>query len=105
MRWADTHGEQFHCKLAVLRRQRTVDAVLGSANFTRRNLDDYNLEASVWVQAPRGSILDLELKRFVDRMWTNDGGTFTVPYREFRDTSRVRRFVAWFQESTGLGTF
>ncbi|MEE4273730.1 MAG: phospholipase D-like domain-containing protein, partial [Thermoanaerobaculales bacterium] len=49
MRWYATHGEQFHSKLIVVRRPQTVDVVLGSANFTRRNLDDYNLEASVWI--------------------------------------------------------
>ena len=104
-RWYATHGEQFHSKLIVVRRPETVDAVLGSANFTRRNLDDYNLEASLWVQAPRGSNLDRELKLYMDRMWTNDDGTYTLPYSAFRDTSRLRRFFAWTQEVTGLGTF
>jgi phosphatidylserine/phosphatidylglycerophosphate/cardiolipin synthase-like enzyme len=105
LRWYATHGEQFHTKMIVVRRRDAVDAVIGSANYTRRNLDDYNLEATVWVQTPRGSPLDLELKRFVDRIWTNDDGLYTLPYASFRDTSRWRRFVAWFQESTGLSTF
>ena len=105
IRWYATHGEQFHSKLAVVRRRKTVDVVLGSANYTRRNLDDYNLEASLWVRAPRGSDLDRELKLYQDRIWTNDGGTYTLPYAAFRDTSRIRRFIAWAQEVTGLGTF
>ncbi|MEX1310360.1 MAG: phospholipase D-like domain-containing protein [Candidatus Sulfomarinibacteraceae bacterium] len=105
IRWYDTHGEQFHCKLIVVRSRDRADVVLGSANFTRRNLDDYNLEASVWVQMPRGSTLDRELKLLVDRLWTNDGGSFTLPYSEFRDTSKLRRLSAWVQETTGLGTF
>ena len=104
-RWYATHGEQFHSKLVVVRRPKAVDVVLGSANFTRRNLDDYNLEASFWVQAPRGSNLDREFKLYVDRIWTNDGGTYTLPYDAFRDTSRLRRLFAWTQEVTGLGTF
>jgi phosphatidylserine/phosphatidylglycerophosphate/cardiolipin synthase-like enzyme len=105
VRWYATHGEQFHSKLIVVRRQRTVDVVLGSANFTRRNLDDYNLEASLWVRAPRGSALDLQLRAYLDRVWTNDGGTYTLPYDTFRDTSRLRRLFAWIQEVTGVGTF
>jgi phosphatidylserine/phosphatidylglycerophosphate/cardiolipin synthase-like enzyme len=105
LRWYATRGEQFHSKLVVARRHRTVDVVLGSANLTRRNLDDYNLEASLWVRAPRGSVLDRELKRYMDRIWTNDGGAFTEPYAAFRDTSKLRRFFAWAQEVTGLGTF
>jgi len=105
LRWYATHGEQFHSKLMVVRRPKTVEAILGSANFTRRNLDDYNLEASIWVQAPRGSNLDRELKLYVDRIFTNDGGVYTLPYGAFRDTSRWRRLVARVQEATGLGTF
>jgi len=105
IRWYATHGEQFHSKLIVVRKKRTVDAVLGSANLTRRNLDDYNLESSFWVQAPRGSDLDREFKLYLDRIWTNDGGSYTLPYPEFRDTSRLRRIFAWAQEATGLGTF
>ncbi len=105
LRWYATHGEQFHSKLMVVRRRRTVDVILGSANFTRRNLDDYNLEASFWVQAPRGSAIDRELKLYLDRIWTNQDGTYTLPYSAFRDTSRMRRFFAWAQERTGLGTF
>lgn len=105
LRWYATHGEQFHSKLMVVRRPRSVDAILGSANFTRRNLDDYNLEASLWVEAPRGTNLDRELKLYMDRIWTNDGGVYTLPYAAFRDTSRWRRLVARVQEATGLGTF
>jgi phosphatidylserine/phosphatidylglycerophosphate/cardiolipin synthase-like enzyme len=105
IRWYATHGEQFHSKLMVVRQRDTVDAILGSANFTRRNLDDYNLEASVWIQAPRHSNIDRELKLYIDRMWTNDGGVYTSAYSAFQDTSRLRRFVAWTQEVTGLGTF
>ena len=105
IRWYATRGEQFHSKLIVVRKKRTVDAILGSANLTRRNLDDYNLETSFWVHAPRGSDLDRELKLYLDRIWTNDGGVFTLPYSEFRDTSRLRRLFAWTQEVTGLGTF
>jgi len=105
LRWYATHGEQFHSKLIIVRRQRRLDVVLGSANFTRRNLDDYNLEASLWVRAPRRSDLDRELKLYMDRIWTNDGGTFTLGYAAFRDTSRISRLVAWSQEVTGLGTF
>jgi hypothetical protein len=105
LRWYATHGEQFHTKLLVVRRRAAVEVVLGSANLTRRNLDDYNLEASLWVSAPRGSRLDRELRRYVDRIWTNRDGLCTVPYEAFRDPSTFRRVAAWLQETTGLGTF
>ncbi len=46
VRWYRTHGEQFHTKLLIIHRGDEVFATLGSANFTRRNLADYNLEAN-----------------------------------------------------------
>ncbi|MAV26519.1 MAG: hypothetical protein CMQ05_10425 [Gammaproteobacteria bacterium] len=44
VRWADTHGEQCHSKM-LLRRSPSGRStlLLESANYTRRNLDDFNL--------------------------------------------------------------
>ena len=47
VRWFDTHGEQFHTKMVAIHKQDgTSVLIIGSANFTRRNLDDYNLETN-----------------------------------------------------------
>jgi phosphatidylserine/phosphatidylglycerophosphate/cardiolipin synthase-like enzyme len=105
LRWYATRGEQFHSKLLVVREQHRVHCILGSANFTRRNLDDYNLEASLWVAAPRHSDLDRELRVYVDRIWTNQGGLHTLDFETYRDASTIRRMIARTQEATGLGTF
>ncbi len=49
VRWYRTHGEQFHTKIAMVRRGDRFVASLGSANLTRRNVGNYNLEANVAV--------------------------------------------------------
>ncbi len=55
IRWCDTHGEQCHGKYLLLTRASgEAELILGSANFTRRNLDDYNLETSVRLLAGDG---------------------------------------------------
>jgi phosphatidylserine/phosphatidylglycerophosphate/cardiolipin synthase-like enzyme len=105
VRWVDTQGEQYHTKLLVTRSSDGIDLVLGSANFTRRNLDDLNLEANIWVQAPRGSSLDSDLEGYFDRIWSNLDGTHTAEFDTYRDPSLLRRAVARIQERTGLGTF
>lgn len=55
VRWCATEGEQCHSKL-LLRRPAAAEGeaelILGSANFTRRNLDDLNLETSVRLVGP-----------------------------------------------------
>jgi len=105
VRFYATHGEQFHTKLVAVRSRDRTRLLLGSANLTRRNLDGYNLEANLDVTMPRGSVLDLELRSYMDRIWSNRDGTYTVEYDELHDPSLWRRALARWQEATGMGTF
>ncbi|SDI68549.1 phospholipase D-like domain-containing protein [Alteribacillus bidgolensis] len=53
IRWYETKGEQFHTKLMLIEEDDKVFALGGSANFTRRNLKNYNLDASVLVEGTK----------------------------------------------------
>ncbi|MEO6367009.1 MAG: phospholipase D-like domain-containing protein, partial [Steroidobacteraceae bacterium] len=76
LRWYRTHGEQFHAKLTVVRSGERVWLTLGSANLTRRNLNDYNLEANVIVDTPATSVLAGDVMNWFEMLWTNrPGGT------------------------------
>ena len=57
VRWYRTHGEQFHTKLVMVYGADRLWMSLGSANLTRRNIGDYNLEANVALEAARSSPL------------------------------------------------
>ena len=83
----DTHGEQFHPKAMILRGPKRTTAFVGSANFTRRNLDDLNLEADLQLDCPRGSALDQDFARWFDRLWSNDGMHATVDFKRYEDRS------------------
>ena len=92
VRWFRTNGEQFHTKLVLISRGEELIASLGSANFTRRNVGNYNLEANVAVWTPAGSPLALEMTGYYDRLWNNDGpsGTeFTAPFGAYREIGRA----------------
>ena len=52
VRWFRTHGEQFHTKLVAMRSATEFWFTLGSANLTRRNLENFNLEANVAASVP-----------------------------------------------------
>ncbi|MEM1080242.1 MAG: phospholipase D family protein, partial [Pseudomonadota bacterium] len=60
IRWCDTHGEQCHSKFMLVRTVNPdtdqsigwTELLLGSANFTRRNLDDFNLETNLLLRSP-----------------------------------------------------
>ncbi len=104
VRWYDTHGEQFHTKLVVFRRPAQVTMFGGSANLTRRNIGDYNLEADLEVRAQRDAAVVQRVFRYFDRIWSDDGG-YTVAYDVYADESRLKRLIYRFQEATGLASF
>jgi hypothetical protein len=106
LRWYRTHGEQFHAKLAGVRRGDMLWFTTGSANFTRRNIGDYNLEANVAVQAPVRSPVSMQAMEWFETLWTNaDGITYTDDAGVWREDSRARYWQYRIMEATGLSTF
>jgi len=107
VRWAATHGEQMHAKLLLVRHAAgTADLLLGSANFTRRNLRDLNLETNVRLIDSLDAPVIRDAATFADRLWTHaDGRVFSLEYEAFRDDSRRRVWLYRFQEATGLCTW
>jgi hypothetical protein len=106
LRWYRTHGEQFHAKLAAVRRGDMLWFTTGSANFTRRNIGDYNLEANIAVQAPSGSGVATQVTGWFESLWNNDGGVeYTDDADVWREDSRLRYWQYRIMEATGLSTF
>ena len=107
VRWAATHGEQFHSKLMWHRSVRGEEsAILGSANYTRRNLNDYNLETCVQIRGPTETESFREIRGYLDMIWGNaQGQRISADYSEYADPSRVRALIYRIQEATGLSTF
>jgi len=107
VRWADTHGEQFHVKmLHVAYADRTAALMLGSCNFTRRNMDNFNAECDLVVTASSDESTLVRARAAFDRWWTNaEGRTYTTDYTTFEDRSLRRKFRAWLMEATGLSSF
>lgn len=108
VRWYRTHGEQFHTKLTLITSGDRVIASLGSANLTRRNLGNYNLEANIALAMPGDSTLARDMLGFFDRLWNNEGAPdteFTAPFGAYADTDRGRYWRYRLMEATGIGTF
>lgn len=109
VRWRNTHGEQFHTK-ALMRRDRDGQwqFLLGSANFTRRNLDDYNLETNVHVWGSQPSSLIDSLQASFEQQWQQGPDhpvTLSLPYEAWEDTSPIKYWRYRIMEATGLSTF
>uniref|UniRef100_UPI0025EC8442 phospholipase D-like domain-containing protein n=1 Tax=Thiocapsa sp. TaxID=2024551 RepID=UPI0025EC8442 len=107
VRWCHTTGEQCHAKQLVLERA-DGQAVLmtGSANFTRRNLDDFNLETNVLVVGPADDPFLRAALTWFDRRWRNEPGwQVSDPYATWEDRSAVRSLQAWIGEHLGWSSF
>jgi len=103
VRWYDTRGEQFHTKLARVRASASTTVIGGSANLTRRNIGDYNLEADLVIVAD--SALNHTVADYFERLWTNRDGQFTLDFSAYEDTSLFKRLLYRFQEFSGLASF
>ncbi len=105
LRWYLTHGEQYHTKVIAIHHEGKVTLIGGSANYTRRNSDNYNLEANLSVTVKEDDILAKDFDAYFDRIWENQGGTYTGEYFEYQDKSLWKILLYHFQEKTGLCTF
>ena len=108
IRWYRTHGEQFHTKLALITHGDQLIASLGSANLTRRNIGDCNLEANVALEMKSESPLAMQMLNYFNRIWTNEGppGTeYTADFGVYRDSDNSRYWRYRIMEATGLSTF
>jgi len=105
VRWYDTHGEQYHSKIAFFGFEEENRVILGSGNYTRRNINGYNLESDLEVVTPKDSMLSEEIERYFEILWNNVDGQYTVGFDEYKDKSIWKKFIYRIQEFTGICTF
>jgi HKD family nuclease len=108
VRWYRTHGEQFHSKLISMRSATEFWFTLGSANLTRRNLEDYNLEANVAASVPLNAEIASQITAWFDSLWNNHGPPeheYTAEFGAYADPAQSSYWLYRLMEATGLSTF
>jgi len=107
VRWSHTHGEQCHQKMLLgVNNKKQAKLLLGSANMTRRNLDDFNLETNILIRAPLSAPVLTDALTHFDYLWRNrPDQVFSVAYEHYRDESVFKRGFYRFMEATGFSTF
>jgi len=107
VRWVDTHGEQFHVKMIYVEQPSGLATlVTGSANYTRRNVGNYNAESCLALTGVVDSEVMLKQRNTFERWWNNQNGRgYTLNYRVYADENILRRLMSWFQETSGLSSF
>jgi phosphatidylserine/phosphatidylglycerophosphate/cardiolipin synthase-like enzyme len=109
VRWCNTHGEQCHSKVLIRRDpQGAWQFLLGSANLTRRNLDDFNLETNIRVWGGSETALSRAIAANFDAYWglgAAESRDLSLPYQAYADPSPWRYWRYRVMEGTGLSTF
>ncbi|MGE7684890.1 phospholipase D family protein [Peribacillus simplex] len=95
IRWYKTDKEQFHTKLMMIQKANETVILGGSANYTSRNLDDYNLEANVEIHAPNDADVSKDVDSYFQRLWINQNGTYTVDYSEYQKKLPVFKYLTY----------
>lgn len=107
VRWCTTSGEQCHSKW-IMHRDSAGNAsmVVGSTNFTRRNLHNLNLETSVVLRGPVDAEALAAGQQWFTNQWHNvDGKEFSTDYATYADERLWLRVLYRVMEATGMGTF
>jgi len=109
VRWCNTHGEQCHSKLMLYNRaDGKVELLAGSANFTRRNLDDLNLESDLWVVLDARHPVAAKAAAFFAQHWQpgpEGSPALSLPWAAWAESSPWRYWQYRVMEATGLSTF
>ncbi|PVZ86043.1 phospholipase [Serratia sp. S1B] len=106
IRWNDTHGEQAHTKMLLKHNAMQSELLLGSANFTARNLKNYNLETDLRVIGATQTPVFVDAQRYFNTAWENlNGRQISVDYSKYADSSKLKYALYRFMEWSGLSTF
>lgn len=105
VRWYDTRGEQFHTKLVSVTRSDSAIVIGGSANLTRRNVGDYNLETDLRIAVPKEHPLARKVGAYFEGIFINRDGDYTLPFEAYRDDGILKRLLYRLQEFSGACTF
>jgi HKD family nuclease len=106
IRWYNTKEEQYHTKLMLIDKKDRAIIANGSANFTKRNLDDLNLESNLEISAPSQSKVVQQVRQYFNRLWSNDGAEFTLEYAVHKEkTVFLKRVLNTLQEWLGFTTY
>ena len=107
VRWAATHGEQYHAKVLRIIGPGQDLLLLGSANWTRRNIANFNLEANLLLE--NSGQLGGEFDQYFESVWSNARGfQESQPYEVWAEHGWALMGKTWLyriQEWSGFSTF
>lgn len=105
IRWFNTVVGQYHSKAIHIQTDRSIISS-GSANYTERTLDDYNLETNIRVIAPTESQLSTDFTTYFDRLWSNEDAVYTLQLEDYQNEfTWWQRWIYSFQKLIKVTTY
>jgi len=104
IKWCNTNGEQCHSKMLLINTKENQELFIGSANLTRRNIDNYNLETNIKVSGESVFAIN-DASDYFDRIWNNQSAQYSVGYDIYKDESILKYLQYRFMEFTGISSF
>jgi PLD-like domain len=108
VRWYRTHGERFHGALVMVYGRQRMWLTLGSAQLTRRSLDDYNLAANVAIELGGSTPLAQQALQYFDTLWANRaalGIEYTADFAAFANPAQLDYWLYRLLEGSGFAPF
>jgi HKD family nuclease len=106
VRWYNTVTGQYHSKAIWIQTGEHTVISSGSANYTERTLDDYNLENNLRVIAPNDSELAVEMEDYFERIWNNEDAMYTLDMEKFQDEfTWWQRWIYTLQQAVKITTY
>jgi len=100
IRWATDLSKAPRSSLLLVRHGKDTSIYFGSANFTRRNLADFNLESAMELRAPALAALSKTFDEYFAGRWAA-----AAEYHRYADESLPTYWSMRFAEATGLSSF
>jgi PLD-like domain len=104
VRWYRTHGEQFSAGFVLIRGASHTWLAVGTSQFSRCDLEDFNLAADFIVELPPTATAGVEAMTWFDTLWFNRaarGVEYTSDADVYADASQLRYWQYRLMESSG----
>jgi len=104
VRWYRTHGEQFSPGFALIRSAGRCWLMVGTAELSRRDLDDFNLAAAFNTELPGTAPASIDALSWFDTLWYNRaaGGTqYSSDADVYADASQLDYWQYRLLEASG----
>ncbi len=108
VRWYRTHGEQFSPGFVLIQSGQRCWLMLGTAELTRYDLNDFNLAAAVLAELPANAAASSEARAWFDRLWYNraaSGTEYTSAADVYADPSLLRYWQYRLLEASGAAFY